>query len=336
MIYEILNVLWIALSSIRMKTALVYLGCLVIMASSYILHRMARTQNENYIEIMNHSVRDSNNIFDYNSWNASDDLTNYLVYQFRYDWGDELTMTDDTVSRAEIKSPTVQSYLYLLSETNPEAEIKLLDLLNINKPDLVEPYLMRRYLKPALSDISEEDYYSANRLMSRYFLLHEKYCDDEAICTYNNYYYLCRLLLQDRWALSCNRDDAKDLFAQTYRILGDRSAAVDLKTYDSKHFNEYVSYVEGIGMIGSKYYKAAYLHYSDAIENSSTDLFREYNAFMALRSLFWIFDNDRTKANKDNFDKAMKDYYPFVKSNYLKVDIEYYNNIVQSSELVSI
>lgn len=330
---ELIGLCWTALNAIEFRTFGVYLGCLLIGASSILIHTVARQQNQNYIEIMNHSLEESNSIFNANSWNSEDNMTDFLLNQLRFGF-EETLQIEDTISRSHMKSPTWNSYLYLLSEINPEVEEEMLKDMYNKKDDCLDNYLYSRYIRSAMQEIKDEDYYAANKLISRYFRLHDQFYGGSPLDTGHNYYYLSRLLLQDRWALSCNRETAKELFVRTKNIANNVMSnlplsAVSMSSYATS-FRDYVAYLKGVELIQSKSYSIALDYFKGLYDSTSSDLFKEHICFMIVRSAFWIYENDRTVDNKRVFIDIIQKYSPNIKSNSLKIDVDYYKNIVIS------
>lgn len=328
---ELLNLCWTALNGIEFRTIGVYLGCLLIGASSILVHKVARQQNQNYIEIMNHSLTESDAIFNIKSWQSEDHMTDFLLTQLRFG-SEEPLQVEDTLSRSDMKSPTWYSYLYLLSEINPKAEEEMLTGMYAKKDKSLDNYLYTRYLLPAMQDIQDEDYYGANKLFSRYFRLHDQFYGGSPLESDHNYYYLSRLLLQDRWALSCNRETARNLFNRTDNIIKNVKSDLPLSAVSqssvSTSFRDYVAYLKGVELIKSQSYSIALDYFKGLFDTASSDLFKEHVGFMIIRSAFWIYDNDRTADNKKVFLDVIKKYSPSINSNSLKIDVDYYTDIV--------
>lgn len=330
---ELGKLCWSALNGIEFRTLVVYLGCLLIGSSSLVLHIVARQQNQNFIEIMNHSAVEREVIFNDMSWQSDDHMTDFLLYQLRYNYGDSLQL-EDTISKSKQKSPTISAYLYLLSEKDPTAEEKLLNDIHARKQHSVDNYLYTRYLLSAIQEVEDGDYYAANKLLSRYFRLHEKFYAGAPLATDHNYYYLSRLLLQDRWALSCNRETAGELFTRTDNIIHNVKTDLPLAAVSqssvSVSFQDYVAYLKGVELLKSKSYSIALDYFKLLFDTVTSDLFKEHVGFMIIRSAFWIYDNDRTTDNRQVFMDAVKKYAPSIKSNSLMVDVNYYNDVVLS------
>lgn len=326
---ELINLCWTALNAIEFRTIGVYLGCLLIGASSILIHFVARQQNQNFIEIMNHSLEEGDAIFNLKSWNSKDCTTDFLLSQLRFGGSSHI---EDTLSRSQMKSPTWDAYLYLMSEINPNAEEEILKSMYAKKDYSLDNYLYTRYILPAMQDIEDEDYYEANRLFNRYFRLHDQFYGGSPLETAHNYFYLSRLLLQDRWALSCNRETAKDLFHKTGNIIKNVKSDLPLSAISqssvSTSFQDYVAYLKGVELIRSQSYSIALDYFKALFDSTTSDLFKEHVGFMIIRSAFWIFDNDRTADNKQVFLDTIKKYSSSIKSNSLKVDIDYYKDIV--------
>lgn len=331
--HELLNIIQLAIKSIEARTIIVYIGVLGIGASCILVHTMAKNQNRNYIDIMNHTISEGFTIFNYESWHSEDILTDLFLSEFCKSENLGQYGISDNLSRSSVKSPTTKSYLYLTSLVDPESEEALLDELYINHNFDIEYYLYQRYLSPANQNIEDEDYYMAQKQVNRYFKLFDKYCESKPLNSEKNHIYLIRLLLQDRWALTCNREIAQKLFSQTSNIADHTSHDSSFSSSYDSSFDEYISYVKGLELIKAKSYSLAYEYYTGLFETSSP-LFKEHNSFMIIRSAFWIFDRERTQNNRKIFMDAIKRYSPHIESKYLKVDIEYYRNIVAGCEII--
>ncbi len=336
LIQEFCNILCIGIKSIDFYTAIVYSGILAIGASSIFLHSMARNQNKNYIEIMNHSASEYNVIFNYKSWYSEDRITEHLLEEFRNQGDTSRLGFIDSLSNSSVKSPTLWAYLYLTSVRKPDLEDTLLDKLCIGGEINITNYLNSRYLVPMEQNIKDGDYYSAHKLINRYLKLYGKYYESKPLNTNNNYLYLIKLLLQDRWALSCNRDVAQNLFLIAKKISLNEPVTFPLASISSSSFDEYLSYIKGIELLKAKHYSAAFDYYKGLFHTTSSALFKEYSSFIIIRCAFWIFDRERSISNKKIFMEALKTYAPYVESNYFKVDIEYYKKIVSNYKTIQI
>ena len=326
-VYEFAEMLSTAFKALKLESIAVYLGCAMLVGSSHILLNVARKQNQNYISIMNSSLEDSDDVFGSNRWKSDNYLTSYIINAFRY--GTENVPFVDGASESNVKSPSVESLLLLLSETNHAAEVRLLEELSANHSYNIKSYLNDRYLEASIEEISEGDYYEAHKLLNRYFNLYEQLVNDnKAIRSNNNYQYLLRLFLQDRWELSCNREQSDQLFNLTKDVtLGafNKNIIIPDGNIVSK---DYLAYLRALTHLWEKDYVQALYSYQDNFQACSNELFKEYNAFMIVRSAFWIYDGERTTFNRNVFYDIVNKYGTFVKSDYLKVDLEYYIKIV--------
>lgn len=334
--FETIHLLRCFIKAISIETYYIIFFCCCLIACANWLHQMAKEQNANYINIMNATIEDRPDVLGNDVWTSKDYSTRYLVSQFKNK--DNIAKDADLNLHDSLttKAPSIESVLIYLSYTNLNEEEKLLNELHTKQIYNISDYLIYRYLDQAFRDIEEGDYYSANKLMNRYYKLWERYNEAQVLKTDNNYTYLIRLLLQNRWELSCNRKTAKEIMDITNKqtALKENYNLASIYTAQNNTFNEYLSYLSGIELINNKYYTAAYKHFNELYSKSSDNMLKEYSAFMAIRSAFWIFDIERTKENRKIFIDTYNQYVETIHINYLKSDIKYYNMIASKINIL--
>lgn len=329
--FEIMNVLFASIRTFNCHMFVIILGAGVFVASIFWLHRMARTQNQNYLEMIEYA-RSNNQISVY----TDDFYTQRLIDAMCEEQNMEpYQSTLDELDLSDYKTcgiSTIEALLYLLSDVDPQAEHELLSKMAIQHKYDIETYIRSRYLPAVQDEVDEGDYYAANRLIGRYFDLYPLFARPKELNAANNHEYLLRVFLQDRWELSCDRQLAARLidFANVQQNQPKTHDWILEYAYDDVLIN-FVRYAQGVLMIQNKTYDMALSHFKKLVVDSHDSLLKQYAAFMAMRSAFWCYDVFKSADNKNQFIMLYKQYKPIVNIDYLLVDINYYYNMVLGS-----
>lgn len=332
LVFEIYHVVKWSVKSISKDTIIVFLLLGIMTFSLKGLHYIAKKQNQNYIEIMNYRVDEQRIYTSATVWEAEDVASSFLLDQYVWRSGeDEIKRFRGDVDSIFFSAPSIEIVLASLSMSDKKKEEELLRKLYLRNNYDVSDYTDTWYFPRILEKIRQGDFYAAHSLMNRYYELNDLFCEWVPLQYYNNYKYLIRLLLQERWMLTCNRKTAEDLFELIKTEQWNSSSFSHI--YEDLHqrlaLQDYMDYLVGLNYIHDKDYIAAYEHFYNLYQRCSEKIMKEYCSFMAIRSAFWIFDKERTQENRNFFFRVYNDLSKSVNISYFQPDIEYYHNLVE-------
>lgn len=225
------------------------------------------------------------------------------------------------------------AYIYSLKDIDSDVKLYFEDI----EKDEVFNELMEDFGSSAMYDYLCGDYYMASEKITHYFKLYNN--QDEYPVDYNsihNSQHILRLLVQNRWSLTCNRpfaNKALDVLDGIYLHYDDDNILNDIDSLEflsngNSYFLKLSKYCKGLYYFYNKDYSNAIDTFVDCF-NEAEGLLKQYCALMAIRTAFWNYDNLRSIEALALFNSMYNNYSSTIQLQYFKPDLEKYCSIVK-------
>lgn len=197
---------------------------------------------------------------------------------------------------------------------------------------------MENFGQSAINDYYTGDYYLASEKITHYFKLYNNQDNFPIDAFYiDNSLHILRLLVQNRWALTCNRPFAN----KAMDILGSIENATPgddklLNVIDSledvcngnSYFLKLHKYCKGLYYFHIEDYSNAISIFEDCF-NEAGGLLKQYCALMTIRTAFWNYDKLRSSDALSLFKNIYNIYSSTIELPYFQPDLKKYDSIVK-------
>lgn len=219
-------------------------------------------------------------------------------------------------------------YLYSIKEIDKGVKpfINEADDLAVNKT------MLDYYQQVALNEFENGNYYNASAAVEHFFNIysHQKVFPHDGV---NNKMHLMKLLLQQKWILTTNREFANAVF-MSFGYYDCQFGDLDnLYFYcdwdeDQPFLKSVANYFDGLLQFHDKNYISALGIFESCFENTTDSLLRQYCSLMAIRSVFWNYDTLREDQALNLYRETYEKYAPYVTLDYFISDLKRYQSVV--------